>query len=96
VIVYDEEIPAHDSGDALVGVTVIVAVIGDEVLLVAVKLPISPEPLAASPIAVFEFVQVYVAPAGVLLKFVGATVPFTQSVILEGIVTVGKGLTVIV
>ena len=41
------------------GVTVIVAVIGAFVLLVATKDEISPVPLAASPIAVLLFVQLY-------------------------------------
>ena len=41
------------------GVTVIVAVIGAFVLLDATKDEISPVPLAASPIAVLLFVQLY-------------------------------------
>ena len=41
-------VPVHP--DALVGVTVMVAVIATEVLLMAVKLAILPVPLAASPI----------------------------------------------
>ena len=40
------------------GVTVIVALTGEDVVLVAVKLLIFPVPLAAIPMAVFEFVQV--------------------------------------
>ena len=44
------------------GVTVIVAVIGVEPALVAVKAGIFPFPLAASPIAVLLFVQLYVVP----------------------------------
>lgn len=96
VMVYVEEGPVHDAGAALVGVTVIVAVIGNKVALVAVKLPIFPEPLAARPMAVFEFIQVYVAPAGLLVNVVAATVAFAQRVMLAGTVTVGNGLTVTV
>ena len=42
----------------IVGVTVIVAVIGEVVVLVAANDAISPEPDAARPIAVLLFVQV--------------------------------------
>ena len=49
-----------------VGVTVIVAIIGATVALVAVKLGILPVPLAAKPIAVLLLVQLKVAAAGVL------------------------------
>jgi hypothetical protein len=45
-----------------VGVIVIVAVIGDVVALVAVNAGMSPEPLAASPMAVLLFVHVNVVP----------------------------------
>ena len=45
-----------------VGVTVIVAIIGDVVVLVAVNDGTLPEPLAASPIAVLLFVHVNVVP----------------------------------
>lgn len=51
-----------------VGITVIVAVIGALVLLTAKNGVILPFPLAANPIAGLEFVQLYVAPAGVLIK----------------------------
>jgi len=40
------------------GVTVMVAIMGSDPVLVAVKLPMSPEPLALIPIAVLEFAQV--------------------------------------
>jgi hypothetical protein len=65
VIVYVIGVPTHP---ARVGVTVIVEVIGDPVVLVPVKPVIAPVPLAGSPIAVFEFVHAYVAPAGVLVN----------------------------
>ena len=56
------------------GVTVIVAVTGAEVTLVAVKLAISPAPLAASPIDGVLFVQLYtiVPPVVGLLKVIAA------------------------
>ncbi len=52
-------VPVHPFA---VGVTVIVAVIGDVVALVAVKEGTLPEPFAARPIAVLLFVQVNVVP----------------------------------
>jgi hypothetical protein len=78
------------------GVTVIVAVIGEVVLFVAVNEGILPEPLAPRPIAVFEFVQVYVAPVVVLVKFIAATVPLLHAVMFAGWVTKANGFTVIV
>ena len=75
--------------------TVIVAVIGDEVVLVAVKLPILPEPLVANPIAVLLLVHEYEPPAGVFKKFVAGTVVLLHTVIFAGTATDGDGLTVI-
>jgi hypothetical protein len=54
-----EDVPLHPFA---VGVTVIVAVTGDVVALAAVNVGTSPEPLAASPIAVLLFVHVNVVP----------------------------------
>jgi hypothetical protein len=51
-----------------VGVKVIVAVITADVVLLAVKEGILPEPDAARPIAVFVLVQAILAPVGVELK----------------------------
>ena len=79
-----------------VGVTVIVAVIAAAVPFVAVNEGISPFPLPPIPIAVFEFVQVKVPPAGILTNVVPATVPLLQTVISAGTVTVGTGFTVTV
>ena len=92
VILYEEGVPVHPLA---VGVTVIVAVIEDEPVFVAVKLPISPEPFASRPIAVLLFVQANVAPEVVLEKEVAATVAPLQTVIFEGTVTTGVGYTVI-
>ena len=65
--------PVHPFAD---GVTVIVALIGKTVALVAVKGGILPEPLAASPMAVLLFVQAYVVPFTGPDKFVtGAVTP---------------------
>jgi hypothetical protein len=59
-----------------VGVTVIVAVIGDVVAFVAVNEGILPEPFAPRPIAVFHVVHVNVVPLTGPDKFVtGATTP---------------------
>jgi hypothetical protein len=57
-----------------VGVTVTVAVIGALVVLVVVKDGTFPVPLATRPIAVLEFVQVYVVPAKLLVKAEAGTV----------------------
>ena len=50
-----------------------VAIIAVVPVFVAVKAGIFPEPLATKPIAELEFVQAKLAPAGVLAKFVIAT-----------------------
>ena len=81
---------------AVVGVTVIVAVIGAAVLLVAVKLGILPWPVAASPIAVLEFVQLNIVPATVPTKFTAAVAAPLHNVWLATAATVAFGLTVIV
>ena len=62
VIVNVEGIPVHPFA---VGVTVIVAAIGEVVALVAVNDGILPEPLAASPILVLLLVHVNVVPVTV-------------------------------
>ena len=67
------DVPVHPFA---VGVTVIVAVIGEVVAFVAVKEGIFPVPLAARLIAVLLFVQVNVVPLTDPDKFViGATTP---------------------
>lgn len=78
-----------------VGITVIVEVIGDVVLLTARNGVILPFPLAANPIAGFEFVQLYVAPAGVLIKAPSGISAPSQYVRSAGTVTTGRGFTVI-
>ncbi len=66
-------VPVHPFAD---GVTVIVAVIGDVVALVAVNEGMSPDPLAARPMAELLFVQVKVVPLTSPDKLVtGATTP---------------------
>lgn len=76
-----------------VGITVIVAVIGEVVLLIAKNEGILLVPAETRPIAVFEFVQVYVAPAGVLKKTPSGIVAPAQKVKLGGTVTIGSGET---
>jgi hypothetical protein len=61
-----------------VGVTVIVAMIGDVIALVAVNDGILPEPFAARPIAVLLFVQVDVVPLTGPDKFVMGATAATQ------------------
>jgi hypothetical protein len=81
---------------ATVGVTVIVAVTGAAVVLVAVNAGVLPVPLAARPIVEFELVQVNVPPAGMLVYAEAGTLPPSQIVMFAGTVTVGVGLTVMV
>ena len=76
-----------------VGITVIVEVIGAFVLLRAVNEGILFIPDETRPIAVFELVQVYVAPAGVLKKTPSGIVDPTQKVRFWGTVTIGNGET---
>ena len=73
-----------------------VAVIGDAVVLVALKLLILPEPLVANPRAVLLLVQEKEPPEGVFTKLVATTVALLHTVIFAGTATVGEGLTVIV
>lgn len=75
---------------------VIVAVIGAEVALVAVKLGILPVPLAAKPMAVFEFVHETVPPVGVVASGILATVVEAHAVTFAGGVIVGGAFTTIV
>jgi hypothetical protein len=81
---------------AVVGVTVIVAVTGAAVLLVAVKLAILPWPLAARPIDGVLLVQLNIVPATVPVKFTAAVAAPLQSTWLATAATVALGFTVIV
>ena len=56
-----------------VGVTVITPLIGELVVLVPAKDEILPVPLAARPIDVLVFDQLYVAPLTALLKLIAVT-----------------------
>ena len=85
--------PVHEFA---VGVTVIVAVTGVVVVLVAVNPAMLPLPFAAIPIVVFEFVQANVVPGAELVNVVPATAPPLHTIILDGTVTVGVGFTVMV
>lgn len=76
------------------GVTVMVPVIGAAVVLVATK-PMLPVPLAARPIAVLLFVQLYTVPATVPEKVAVVLVP-THAVWLACAFTDGIGFTVMV
>ena len=73
-----------------------VAVIGAAVAFVAVKAGTSPDPLAASPMAVLLFVQVNVVPLTGPDKVVAVTLAALQYVWFGTVVTVGVGFTVIV
>lgn len=69
---------------------------GVEPAFKAVNPAISPLPLATRPMPGLELVQLKVAPAGILLKFVPDTAPLLQTTMLAGTVTVGIGFTVTV
>ena len=78
------------------GVTVMVAVIGAVVLLVAVKLAMLPVPDAASPMAVLLLVQLYVEPGGNPLNTTADVDAPLHSIWLAGWLTTAVGFTVIV
>ena len=73
-----------------------VPVIGLLVELVAVKEGTFPVPDAPKPIAVFEFAHPKVVPGVELVKLLAGIVAPPQTVIFEGAVVDGDGLTVIV
>src|SRR4051812_38099299 len=73
-----------------------VEVIGAAVALVAVKAGTFVAPDAPRPIAVFEFVQAMVAPAGVLVNVCEAMAVPAHTEILAGAVITGFGFTVTV
>jgi hypothetical protein len=76
------------------GVTWIVAVTGDVLLLVAVKLLILPVPEAARPMEDVVFVQRKLVPGVVEVKERGPVTLPLQTVTLAGTVTTGTGLTI--
>src|SRR5690606_14576666 len=79
-----------------VGVTVILATMGSLVLLVAVKLLISPSPEAAKPMAVLSLVQRKVVPETLLpAKLMVEVAAPAQTKTAPGGVKVGLGFTVI-
>ena len=94
-IVYKLDAPIPNP---VVGVTVIVAVIGNSVVFIAVNEAISPVPEDGRPIAELLLVHVNVAPEGVLAKAVAATVLPLHTVTFAGTVTVevGSGFTAII
>lgn len=73
-----------------------VVVMGEAVLLTAIKLGTLLFPLASSPTEGLELVQVYVAPAGRLLKLDDETVAPEHTLKLDGTIAAGSGLTVII
>jgi hypothetical protein len=77
-----------------VGVTVIEATTGLEVVFVAVNAGRLVVPLAASPIDGAEFVQVYVAPTGVLVNVFAPTGAPLQTVMFASELIAGGALTV--
>lgn len=87
------ELPVQPAAE---GVTVIVAVIGALVVLMAVKAAILPVPDAASPIAVLLLVQLYTVPATAPVKFIAAVVDPLHKDWFATAFTVGVGFTVMV
>jgi hypothetical protein len=78
------------------GVTVMVAVTGAVPIFTALKLAIGPVPLAASPIDVVLFVQLYTVPVAVPIKVTVLVALLLQTTWLLTGATVGVGLTVMV
>jgi len=78
------------------GETVMVAVTGDELLLIAVNEGISPVPLAANPMDVLLLVQLYKVPMTAPLKLTALVVAPLHKTWLPGCNTSGVGLTVMV
>ena len=81
-----------------VGVTVMVSTTGAVPVLMAVKANMFPTPLAAKPMEVFLFVQLYsiVPPVVGLAKITSAIVPPLHTTLLATAVTVALGFTVMV
>jgi hypothetical protein len=97
VIVNVVGVPVHVTAPLVYeGVTVIVAVTGDAVALVAVNEPILPVPFAANPIDVVLFVHVYTVPITDPVKFTAAVDAPLHTVWLVTEFTVGAGFTVMV
>lgn len=78
------------------GVTVMVAVNGALVALLATKLAMFPVPDAASPIAVLLLLQLYTVPATAPVKFTAAVFDPLHNTWLLTRFTPGEGLTVMV
>jgi hypothetical protein len=78
------------------GVTVIVAVTGLAVVLVAVKAGIAPVPVAPRPMDVALLVQLYVVPLTALVKATGVVLWPEHSVWFAIVFTPGVGFTVMV
>ncbi len=93
VILYETGTPAQPFA---AGVTVMIAVTGNPVLLVPVNEGALPVPLAARPIDGSEFTHANVDPGVVLVKIPAATFAPLQTIISEGTTTTGVGSTVIV
>ena len=92
VMEYEEGVPTQALA---VGVTVMFAIIGAVVVLVAVNEAISPMPLADKPMVVLSLIQSKVAPAVGLVKFVAVVVAASQTISFAGTTTVMVGFTVI-
>jgi hypothetical protein len=86
-------VPGHPLAE---GVTVIVAVTGALVVLIAVNDGIFPLPLAAKPIAVLLFIQIKAVPLTAPVKLMALVAVALQTAWLAGSATLGVGLTVMV
>lgn len=91
VMVYEEGVPEQPP---IVGVTVITALTGEAPVFIALNEGTFPVPLAARPMVVFEFVQAYVAPTGVLVNADAGTLFPLHTVVLVGTVTIGFAFTI--
>jgi len=92
-----DESPVHvDPEPVKAGVTVMMAVTGLFVVLVAVNEGMSPEPPAASPMDVLEFVQLYAVPGTAPENCTRLVWTLWHKNWFAGALTVGMGFTVIV
>lgn len=77
-----------------IGVTVIVALTGDEPVLFPENAPILPVPFDAKPIDGVLFVQLKLVPATALEKMTAVVLTWSQSLWLAGCTTSGVGFTI--
>ena len=86
------DVPVQVIPSVTLGVTVMVAVTGVLPVLIAVKVDISPVPIAASPMEGLSFVQLNTVLGTGLLKVIAVVLLLLQTIWSAGSLTVGIGL----